>query len=350
MSTVLYVVLAILLLGILVTGHELGHFTAARACGIEVKEFAVGMGPKLLSRKGKKSVFSLRALPFGGFCAFYGEDDPTDAAADDPRALNRQPAWKRLIVILAGPLMNFVLAYLVAVIAMSCFSGKPVSYRVLSMEETGAAIVCGVREGDTLSAVDGVSVMDGTGEALTRELSFRRENDTFLLEVIRDGEKVTLPITAAWNEDEGRYYIGILMTANVEPLSFGESLSYAADYCVELGGAIFDALKQLVTGAIGIDQMSGPVGVVQAVAQETASGGISAYLSLMVFISVNLGIMNLLPIPGLDGSRALFLILEIIRRKPVPPKKEAIVHLAGLAALMLFAVYITFQDVLKLFK
>ena len=351
--SILYVLIAILLLGILVVAHEFGHFMAARLTGIEVMEFAVGFGPKLLSRTSRKTgtAFSLRAVPLGGFCAFYGEDDVSGKSKDDPRAYSRQSVWKRMFTVLMGPLMNFILAFVVAVAYIFCVGIADVEPFLLDVDAGGPAHEAGLLAGDVISAVNGVDVLDGTIDTLLAAIN---GPDELTIIVLRDGDALTFDCTPFWDEAAGQYRIGITLsgryTGTNHPVTCLTAARQSWDFCVDAGGVILDAVGGLLTRGEGFDQTSGPVGVVSIVSQEVRANGLDAFINLLVVISINLGIMNLLPIPGLDGSRFLFMVVEAIRRKPVPQEKEAAIHLVGMLFLFSLMIFFTFRDVMNLFR
>lgn len=357
--TFVYVLLAILMLGILIVVHELGHFTAARLMKIEVREFAVGFGPKLFSRKSKKhdTVFSLRAIPLGGFCAFYGEDDAAGAQQEDPRAFPKQNVWKRIFAVFMGPAMNFVLAFVVASVFYLCAgigTVTGVDPYIVSVSAAGPAADAGMKAGDIVTQINGRDMLDGTMETLTNTISAWKEGDAPLeMTVLRGRETLRLSLTPFWDEEEGKMRVGVTVggtyRTEMHAVGVGEAIRESWLLCTEAGGAILGSLKKLVTTGEGLDQTSGPIGVISTVSEQVQEYGFSMYIQLLVLLSINLGLMNLLPIPGLDGSRLIFGLIEVIRRKPVPPQKEAIVHLCGLALLFAFMIYISFRDVINLF-
>ncbi|MGN0754629.1 MAG: M50 family metallopeptidase [Aristaeellaceae bacterium] len=345
----MYVLIGILLLGILIAVHEFGHFIAARLCGIEVMEFAIGMGPKLVSWTGKSGTkFSLRAIPLGGFCAFYGEDDVEGKTKDDPRAYSKQNVWKRLFTVAMGPLMNFVLAFLVA-LAFYWSSGMlEVLPMVDEVNAGGPAAVAGIQVGDVITGVNGV---DYSGAATADiQAALNRKAEPVDVTVLRGEEVLTLTMTPVWNAEAGRYLIGITFASRSVALPFGTAVTAAWKYCVEAGSAVFDALKGIFTDPAIRDQVSGPVGAVAVVSQEVKENGFNAFISLLVLISVNLGLMNLLPIPGLDGSRIVFHLVEAVRGKPIKPEREAMVHLIGMVFLLALMAFFTVKDVLRLIQ
>ena len=355
----LYILVAILLLGILVTVHEFGHFIAARMVGIEVMEFAIGFGPKLFGWKGKKGTdFSLRLIPMGGYCAFYGEDDAQGKHIDDPRSYSRQNVWKRMFTVLMGPVMNFILAFVV-VVAFYFIGGiaEVTGYEpyIAEVAGTGPAYNAGIRDGDIIETINGVNMLDGTTDTLLNAIAAYQQGDAPLQMVVRRGESTfETDMTPFWDEELQRFRVGVTISARaltaVRRCSFGEAVTEGWSWCVYASGMIVTALKNLVTTGEGLDQTAGPVGVVTMVSQEVREDGFEAFINLLVVISINLGIMNLLPIPGLDGSRILFNIVEVVRRKPIPAEKEAMIHLAGYALLIGLMIFFTFKDVARLFQ
>ena len=362
--SILYILLALLMLGIMVTVHEWGHFIAARITGIPVKEYAIGFGPKLVQWKSKKyeTVFSLRLIPAGGYCAFYGEDDPDDKADEDPRAMRGFPVWKRLITVFMGPFMNFVLAFLVGLGFYWIGGVTQINYseylQVQSVNAGSAADQAGFQELDILKKVDGIDAGGLTSDGQDyrfRELMNERGKQDEPLDIVveREGKEETLTVIPQ-ADSTGRLMIGIVISPQVlsqesfHP-SFLQSVSLSAQLCVREGGLILDSLGMLIRGDAGISDMSGPVGVIRIVAEETEHNGAEAYILLLIFISVNLGLVNLMPIPGLDGAQILLLLIEAIRRKPFSRKTEAYIKLAGFAALMLLFITLTFQDIGNIF-
>ena len=294
----------------------------------------------------------------GGYCAFYGEDDASGKTADDPRSYSRQNVWKRMFTVLMGPMMNFILAFVV-VVAFYFFGGiaEVTGYEPFISEVAGAgpAYSAGLKDGDIIESVDGVNVLDGTTETLLDAIAAYKEGDVPLQMVVRRGEGTfQTEMTPFWDEELQRFRVGVTIAARAltetRPCSFGEAVTKGWSWCVYAGSMIVTALKNLVTTGEGLDQTAGPVGVVTMVSQEVQAYGFEAFINLLVVISINLGIMNLLPIPGLDGSRILFNIVEAVRRKPIPAQKEAMIHLAGYALLIGLMIFFTFKDVARLFQ
>ncbi len=362
--TVLYVLLALLMLGILVFVHEGGHFLGARWTGIPVREFSIGFGPKLKEWKSRKhdTVFSLRLIPAGGYCAFYGEDDPNaDSQKDDPRLMTRFAVWKRLITVLLGPGMNFLLALAVA-FGYYMYTGEVtgvVNERVEigSVTPGGPAAEAGMLPGDVVIEVNGVSAVLADENGVIRFSGaiseYREGDDPLTMTVARGGEILDLSVTPRYVESLQRTGIDISYGLTGDPVYSPVTVFRAArmsfDYCAEAGGAILGSLKSLVTTGEGADELGGPVRIIQIVTEETQTYHLQAYISLMILISVNLGLINLLPIPGLDGARVLFLLYEGVVRRPVNRKVESYIHLAGFAFLLVLFVFLTYRDIVHLF-
>ena len=371
--TILYVLAAVLMLGIMVTVHEAGHFWAARMTGIPVKEFAIGFGPKILSWKGKKheTQYFLRLIPAGGYCMFYGEDDTKgDEAQNDPRAMGNYAVWRRILTVLAGPVMNFLLALLVATaifISVGEDTNGEYGYTVIQSVTPGSpADQAGLKPQDVILSVNGEDARglsdDGTAYRISSLIDAYRPGDPPLtLAVQRGDEQLTLYAAPLYDEAEGRYLVGVSLLVQYTPgytcVSVPRAAALGASYCVRAGGSILSALRELVMTGRGLEESSGPVGIIQMIAEETQSAAQQSqgaawltYAQLLVLISVNLGLFNLIPIPGLDGSRIVFLAIEGIRRKPVPQKVEAYIHMGGYALLFGLMIFMTFKDVLKIFR
>ncbi len=346
--TILYILLALFLLGILITVHEFGHFIAARLTGIAVKEFSIGFGPKILQWKSKKheTRFSLRPIPMGGYCMFYGDtdDDPKGVKQDDPRNYNKAPVWKRMLSVLCGPLMNFVLAFVVAVVLMAGYGLMPTQPFVESVEQGMPAQAGGLQAGDVFMKIGGQALDGKSVQDISSAIDASGPSSSIPFTVLRDGQEITLPITPIRDEAANRYRIGITISGYTR-ITADKVIPAAWDSCVYASRAILDALGKLVTTGEGLNETAGPVGVVQLVAEQTRQGGLEIFLNLMVIISINLGLVNLFPIPGLDGSRLVFMLIEAVRRKPVSPKIESSIHLAGYMLLFCLMLFFTFKDV-----
>ena len=351
--TILYVLLAILLLGILIMVHEFGHFAVARLCGIAVKEFSLGFGPVIWQHKSKKSdtTFSIRPIPMGGYCMFYGDtdDDPNGSTKDDPRNYNKAPVWKRMLSVLAGPGMNFVLAFVVSIALMGVYGAVATTPVVQEVEAGMPAAEAGLQAGDIFVRVNQTEVENGTVQDVSNAIGADASSAPVEITVLRDGQEQTFTVTPQYDSELERYRVGVTIAQGYEKMSASAVLPSAWSLCKQASVAIVESLGKLFTTGEGLNDAAGPVGVVSLVAQQTQQGGFEIYLYLLVIISINLGLMNLIPIPGLDGSRLIFMLIEAIRRKPVNQKIEAGVHLCGYVLLFGIMIFFTFKDVLRLF-
>ncbi len=341
MQTVFGILVAIVAFGVMIFLHELGHYLAARACKVKVLEFAVGMGPKLISRTSEKTgiVYSLRLLPIGGFTAMQGEDgeDP------DPNALVNRPRWQRLIVLFAGSFMNIV-SGVIAMFVFLCMTGQVGSSVVARFDENSVSSQW-LQVGDEIVSIEGKTMVDYTDIYNTITLDGIKPLD---IEVIRNGEKLLLEDVSFETEEMEGMEVGTLDFSflGVRP-SVGVLLKQTVTQSVSTVKMIYKTLVDLISGRYGMSAVSGPVGTVSVIS-EAASSGFTPMLYLFTFISLNLGVMNLLPLPALDGGRILFTLIECIIRRPLNPKFETYVHLAGMALLLAFMAVITISDVMKL--
>ena len=349
MSIILFLIIFL----VVVIAHEFGHFIVAKKNGIRVVEFFIGMGPSLFSFQKGETKYSLKLFPVGGACMFEGEDGlEKEKGGISERAFPNAPVWARVATIFAGPLFNFLVAFVMAVILVSvCGITTP---EVLSVSEDGRALQAGMQVGDVITKINGKSVHLGGEVTLISQLNTKGETLTITYE--RNGQEGTAVINPSYDEATGRYYMGVgiggYLKCNV-PQTF-EYAFYTMKFYVE---STFKSLGMLVTGQLSKDDVSGPVGLVKVVDEVYDSakvyGAIDGLLNMMeiaLLLSVNLGIMNLLPFPALDGGRLVFLLVEAFRGKPIPPEKEGMVHLAGMMALMVLMVLVFFNDITKFFR
>lgn len=352
------IVVAILVFCVIIMLHEFGHFIAAKACGIYVKEFAIGMGPALLRKKGKETEFVLRAFPIGGFCAFEGEDGGAteEEKQRNPRAFNARPVWQRIIVLLAGPMMNLILGFVVVVFMMCSMEYIP-SVTIHSFKDQSVSSEYLMR-GDEILSVDGLTVFTDT-DISYKLLNSDRKNDkgnlVYDFKVKRNGEVVTLrdvEFMTTEHEDgsTGVYFDFIIVGrektfTNVISQSWRESCSTAR--------IIVMTLVDLVRGKYGLNDLSGPIGV-GSVISDAVTDAVKTFsptqlLFIISLITINVGVFNLLPVPALDGARIVFLLIELIRRKPVKPEVEGTIHAVGMALMLVLMVVVTFGDIRRLF-
>ncbi len=341
----LQILLAILVFCVIIIIHELGHFAAAKLCGIQVNEFALGMGPVIFRIQGKETAYVIRLLPVGGSCSMEGED----GTSDNPRAFNRKPVWQRMIVVLAGAIMNLILGYFVVMISL-CSANSIASTTISSFREQPVS-------NSSLMVNDKILSIDGTHIFTATDITYKLQSSTdknaegnLIYDIIveRNGEKITLydvEFMTMENENGSSVYFDFYVYPleknfiNIITESFKESVS--------TGRLIIMSLIDIIRGRYGINDLSGPVGVVNVVSQ-SVSYGFSTFMSLVSMITINVGVFNLLPIPALDGCRFLFLIIEAVRRKPIKPEHEGMVHFAGFALLMILMLIVTFNDIARL--
>ena len=345
MSTVLTWASAIILLGIVIFVHELGHFYSARKAGIKVKSFGMGFGPKLFSWTGKDGVqYVLRLLPLGGYCRYYGEDETIE---NDEDAFYNQPVGKRALSTFAGPLMNFVTAVVAFFLFLAVF-GELITVPVIGEVNAGQpAAESGLLVGDRFVRVNGAEVKN---TADVSNVISKSDGEPVELTIDRHGSLIGVVVVPEIIDPEaGRAMIGITYAFETQRHGVWDSAVSAVKMTGLSAMSIFDFLKGLVTRGQGAGDVVGPIGTIQVVAQETRVGGFRAYIAMLGIISVSLGFFNLLPIPGLDGSRLLFLLVEKIRGKRIDPNKEGMVHLIGIGLLLLLMIPVYIRDIVKLF-
>lgn len=343
----LYILVAILMLGFIVTMHEFGHYLVGRLCGIGIIEFSVGFGPKLIGFERKGIKYSLRCVPLGGYCSFVGEDENNKA----PNAMNNQPIWKRFLTVLAGPAMNFILAFLFCVILLTCFSTAEYLPRISYIEPELPAAQCGIQLGDVITSINGNPVSyDQNGISTISGTIRSGESESVTLMVDRHGESIELNVSprAVVNENTGETVYQIGISFGGRHYTVPEALSHSCTFMVEFTGEMLKSLKDLIFHGQGVDGMMGPVGIVNFVSDYVYNEQLYAVVYLIFFLSLNIGIMNLLPLPALDGGRLVFLIVEGIRRKPIPPEKEGFAHMIGFSLLLMLIVFVTYKDIIRL--
>ena len=340
LNSILYILLAIVILGVIIVCHEFGHFIVGRLCGIGVVEFSVGFGPKILGWKHKGTQFSLRAIPLGGFCKFVGEDENNSA----PDAMNNASVWKRILTVFAGPAMNFVLAFLTGIVVLCMFSTADVYPEIRQVVDASAAQEAGLLPGDEITAVNGEAIAhNASGTQALREAV--QTGETLALTVSRGGETLSIDVSPKPIQAEDgaqAYQLGV--TFATRNYGFFEAIPASGKMMANVTEQMFTTLKNLIFHGTGADEMTGTVGTV-VVISEVVQRDSSMIWDIIFLISLNLGIMNLLPIPALDGGRLVFLIVEAIRRKPVPPEKEGMVHLIGFALILILFVVLTWHDI-----
>ena len=347
MSTVFYILIGVFGFALMIFLHELGHFLSAKLSGVRVNEFAIGMGPKILKFQKGETLYSVRLLPIGGFCSMEGED----GESDDPKAFHRAKVWKRIIILVMGAVMNLLFGFILMMVIQGqepAFTSTTVS----GFAEHSVSAQSGLEVGDRLLKVDGYSILVTRDVDFAFGLAYQEQRTLIDVVVNRNGETVTLenfriPIRSGMIDPD--FWVAPI-EKNVFTLigqSFKETVSMVKLVWVSLHG--------MITGRFGLNEMAGPVGAVDMVSQVTSAGmqrsfleGMNMLIQMLAMISINLGVMNLLPLPALDGGRLVFQVIELIFRKPFPRKYEGYVHGAGFALLMLLTIVLTFNDIVRI--
>ena len=328
------IIYAILIFCVLIFVHEFGHFITAKACGIKVNEFAIGMGPAFFKKQWGETQYSLRIFPIGGFCAMEGEDEDSE----DPRAFNNQPAWQRAIVLAAGSLMN-LLTCVVLLIIIALYVGQATT-TLDSIEPNSPAEAAGLKAGDQIVMIDGKKVEEWS--EVIEDIGYTKEK-TAEITVLRDGEELTLTTELKYDKEQKRNMIGITPVGEHHFLpSVVEGIKNTGSMTV----LMYDTLRQLFTGDVSVKELSGPVGIVYAV-NMTAKSGVIYVIYLAALLSLNLAIINMLPFPALDGGRLLFLLIRKITGKRVTDEMEGRIHFIGIMLLFALMIYVTFNDVIR---
>ena len=328
-------VIAVIIFSVVILIHELGHFLLAKKNHIEVLEFSLGMGPRLLSHVWGDTRYSLKLLPIGGSCQMVGEEE----ASDSEGAFGNKSVWARIAVVAAGPVFNFILAWVLALIIVGSVGYDNTMVDIIP---DSAAAEAGMEDGDQIISINGSRTF------LYREVSLYsslHQGQTATVVFERNGEKQTVVLTPK-QSDTGAYLYGFSRTIQREK---GAEIRYWLKATVE-------SLKMLIGGQVGLEEMSGPVGIVSTIGDTYKESRVDGWyyvtmnmIMIAILLSVNLGVMNLLPIPALDGGRLVFLIIEAIRGKAIPAEKESMVHFTGFVLLMGLMAVILFSDLRKLF-
>lgn len=349
-----------IILGVVVISHEFGHFLLAKKNGIHVIEFSVGMGPTIFKHVGKHTTYSLKLFPIGGACMFEGEDGITSEVKDSVNGEERTDTegsfqsanvWGRISTVIAGPVFNILLAFLLSLIVVSFGTvDKPV---VVAVMEGYPAKEAGIQAGDTIYRMNGEKIH------LYREVSLvSYTNQGEPIEVVyqHNGQFLTTTITPLYEKETGRYYIGLQGAGEYYKCSGMQVIQYAYYEVRYWLISTVKSLGMMFQGKVKADDLAGPVGIAQVIGEtieETKPMGLPTVvltmINIAILLSVNLGVLNLLPLPALDGGRLVFLLLEVVRGKPVPPEKEGVVHFIGFVLLMMLMVFVLYHDILRLF-
>ena len=344
-GTVISILLAAFFFCLIIVIHEFGHFIVAKACGIKVDEFAIGMGPVIYKKQGKETLFTLRLLPIGGFCSM-GEDIDDD----DPDSFRKKPVLSRIAVIAAGAVMNLILGFILSIV-MILVDGGAVSSRIVYFADDAVSPDYGLQLNDVITEINGVKIFS------VKDITYQLGNDedgVIDFVVKRDGEKVRLDgvhFAMEENPETGKRTLIYDFKVQREKVTAGNLLPYAFKNAVYYGRIVLMSLGDIIRGKYGINDLQGPIGIVTVigdVAEETGFD-VSFLLDIATLVTINIGIFNLLPIPALDGGRLVFLIIEAFRRKALKAETEGMIHFVGFALLMMLMVVVTFNDVKNIF-
>ena len=332
------ILITILIFAVIIFIHECGHFAAAKLCKVRVNEFALGMGPTLFHVGKGETRYALRLFPIGGFVSMEGED----GGSGDPRAFCNQKVWKRILIVCAGAFMNLVLGFIV-VLLMTIPSDRLPSMTVAQFYENASTEATGLQAGDEILRVNGRSIWVDSDLIYTLSTD---EDGVVDMVVRRDEEKVELSDVAFTTQD-GTLVIDF--TVQGVPANLPNVLSYSFRKTASIGRLVWIAVGQLITGQSSINELSGPIGTAQAIGQ-AVSAGLSTVMYLFAFITINVGIFNILPLPALDGGRLIFLLFELITRRRIKPEHEAYVHFAGFVLLILLIIFVSYHDIVNLIR
>ncbi len=340
------IVIAVIIFSLIIVFHELGHFSVAKACDVKVNEFNLGFGPRLLHFTKGDTTYSIRLLLFGGSCMMEGED----TSSDDERSFQSKPVWQRFLIVAAGPIFNFILAYILSVILIGCIGyDAPVISDVM---EGYSAEEQGMQAGDEIISINGYRVHFYQEISVYSYFHPGEEMDVIYE---RNGERYEVTITPTYSEEDERYLLGIVSSGERTKGNVFTVLAYGFYEVKYQIYTTFQSLWMLVTGQLGVSDLSGPVGIVKTIGDTvdaSASSGVfyvvMNMINLSILLSANLGVMNLLPFPALDGGRLVFFIIEMIRRKKVSEEVEGYVNFAGFALLMVLMVVVMFFDIQKI--
>lgn len=341
------IIIAILIFSVIILFHELGHFALAKKNGVRVNEFALGMGPTIIGFTKGETKYCVKLFPFGGSCMMEGEDEESEVEG----SFNSKSIWARISVIAAGPVFNFIMAFVFALILIGVNGyDEPV---ITGVTEGYAAAEAGLQEGDTIVELNGKKIH------FYREVAFMNYyHQGMAWDVVyeRDGETYSAYLEPKYDEEMDRDIIGVQYSYNSVKTNFLTTIQYGFYEMKYLISSTVQSVGMLITGKVSFNELSGPVGIVKNIGDTyTQSKAVSVYSVVMnmlnwaALLSANLGVMNLLPIPALDGGRLVFLILEAIRGKKVSQSKEGMVHFVGIVFLMGLMVVIMFNDIRKLF-
>lgn len=359
MQTIINIIVFLLIIGTIILIHEGGHFVAAKIFGVFCSDFSIGMGPKLFAKKYGETTYEIRALPIGGFVAMAGEADQEDneAMKDVPieRTLKGIACWKKCVIFLAGVFMNFVLAIVLLIGVYSTMEIATNSNVIGGIAEGGAALNAGLQEGDVITKIiinDEEHIIASYNDVNSVLTDAAKDSNEATLKVTveytRDGKDTSTVVVTRYDESRECYIMGILPERT--HMTFGESIRYSLSQFTSMSVMIITTLGKLITDTGNtIGQLSGPAGIYNVTAEVTATGSLQNILLLMAMLSANIGVFNLLPIPGLDGCQVIFALIERVIGRELPLKVKLVLQFAGLALVLSLMVFVTINDIGKIF-
>ncbi|MGL6064825.1 MAG: M50 family metallopeptidase [Fusobacteriaceae bacterium] len=346
------ILIALLVLGVIVLIHELGHFLSAKFFKMPVKEFAIGMGPTVYSYEGNLTTYSFRAIPIGGFVSIDGME--VDSTVED--GFNTKPAYQRFIVLFAGVFMNFLLAFLI-IFSLLMINGKPVQKKEAIIGNINKESLANnlLMIDDKIIKINDSDILYWNDISKALETYTKQEDNTSAMEekyvnieLLRNDEKKEIQVPLMYSKSEKKYYLGIIPSFTMEKFSFISGIKASSTAFINIFSETLGGFKMLITGKVNSEEISGPLGIIKVVG-EASKGGVSLLLWLTTMLSVNIGIFNLLPFPALDGGRIIFVILEMFKIK-VNKKIEERIHTAGMIVLFAVIIYITGNDIFNFTK
>lgn len=340
----------ILMLGIIVFIHELGHFIWAKKFGVYCYEFSLGFGPKLFSfrRKNDETLYCLRLIPIGGYVAMAGEEVDDDKSVSKDKKLYNKPWYKKLIIILAGIINNFILGFLILFLIALIYGSYTTEPIIGVVTKDSSSQKAGIKEGDKIISINGEKTRTWDDVTLKLVLSNNDKTQEFLLETLDGKKKVSVKPEKITDEDGNVSYSYGIGLDDTRYHGLGNAFKYATSKFGSIFNSMIVTIKALFTGKVGLDSLSGPVGIYSIVGSQSKAG-LSGLLYLLAYLSINVGFINLIPFPAFDGYRAVIILIERITRKKVNAKVDAIVNQVGLFLLFALMIYITIKDVLRLF-
>ncbi len=350
MSIIINIIVFILVLTVIVAFHEFGHFLLAKKTGVYVYEYSIGMGPKIFSKKKGDTEYSLRAIPIGGFCQLAGEDLDADDAQKIPKKsrLQNKTPWQRFLIMVFGPLNNFILAVVLLLFIALVWGGNTMDPVITEVEKGSAAEAAGLKAKDTILEINHHRIDTSDDISLYLAVADPKKESVFKVER-KEGTYATIKVKPKKIKEDGEEYYryGIAME-HEKTQGFFASCVFVWQKTLSIFKQMFVTIGYLFTGGIKVTQLSGPVGI-YSIVSETRTGGLANVLYLTAFLSINVGFINLLPIPAFDGGHILFILIELLKGSPVKPEVENKIHTIFLILLMGLMLLITFNDILKLF-